>query len=98
MEANRKLKVLIPNAPATSNMGDVAIFYGLLKVLEKSLPGAKITIHGMEPKKLTKLINLKVKPSLDYQVAFENPTFLARSIRVISMIFLALALGLLVWL
>ena len=44
------MKILVANATAPRNIGDLAMLDVLLEILRKLLPTAEITVHSYEPK------------------------------------------------
>ena len=78
------MKILIPNATGPTNIGDQAIFHGLLLFINKKYPEAEIIIQSSDPE-LYENTKYKIKPHLYFWSVFEKPQFLTRISRTIQL-------------
>lgn len=82
------MNILIPNGPGPKNLGDIAIFEGLLSRLKDS--GDDIVVHSFDPEK-HRLPGVEVKPDVYYWATFENRNAAGRFLRTFYLL-LALVL------
>lgn len=81
------MKILIPNASNSENVGDQAILFGLLSVLQSYAPNADIAIHAANPESYHGLLNILVKENLYSWAVFKKRGAVSRIIRCLELCF-----------
>jgi colanic acid/amylovoran biosynthesis protein len=83
---DKTINILIPNATASRNIGDLALLEVLLKMLRKAYPNSHVVIHSSEPNLHKKRIADEIDETIYYWSVFNNRSFLTRSGRVTQVI------------
>lgn len=81
------MKILIPNATSPQNIGDEAILYSQVRLLEEIFDKPEIIIHSTAPNLQEKLWKYKVKPSISDLIAFKSRKTLVQIRQFIEWIF-----------
>lgn len=80
------MKILIPNASSSKNVGDLAILTSLLHFLNGNFSTADITIHSADPNSLTTIVFKPIKHTLYSWAVFENKNLFIRTFRCLQLL------------
>jgi colanic acid/amylovoran biosynthesis protein WcaK/AmsJ len=83
---NKKINILIPNATAPRNIGDLAMLEVLIDLIKKTYPNPYIVIHSYEPNLHRKDLADEIDETIYYWSVFNKRSFLVRSNRVLQVI------------